>query len=173
MKASLRSLLPAPVLAALSLTPAAAQTDARDTVSGNPPPASAAAADAPTASTYKLVQVAGRELPVEVEKGWRCRDDVVSGTLSLQENRWRLETTKRETCGDRTREELDSDDGRYRMEGQSIRFFDEDGEANDKDWDLIGKEIDLDEMTTGTLGTDGTLTVQLADEKTTLVFRRQ
>jgi hypothetical protein len=157
----------------LSLTPAAAQTDARDTVSGNPPPASAAAADAPASSTYKLVQVAGRELPVEVDKGLRCRDDVVSGTLSLQENRWRLETTKRETCGDRTREELDSDDGRYRMEGQSIRFFDEDGEANDKDWDLIGKEIDLDEMTTGTLGTDGTLTVQLADEKTTLVFRRQ
>jgi hypothetical protein len=157
----------------LSLTPAAAQTDARDTVSGNPPPASAAAADAPAASTYKLVQVAGRELPVEVEKGWRCRDDVVSGTLSLQENRWRLETTKRETCGDRTREELDSDDGRYRMEGQSIRFFDDDGEANDKDWNLIGKEIDLDEMTAGTLGTDGTLTVQLADEKTALVFRRQ
>jgi hypothetical protein len=59
------------------------------------------------------------------------------------------------------------------MEGQSIRFFDEDGEANGKDWNLIGKEIDLDEMTTGMLGSDGTLTVQLADEKTTLVFRRQ
>ena len=161
-------------LGILAISTAAAQTDTRDTNrTALPTAAEPAAAATSAAATYRLVQVAGRQLPVEIEKGWRCREDVVSGSLTLDGNgRWQLETTKRETCGSRTREELESDDGRYRAEGQTFRFFDEDGESNSKDWNLIGKDIDLDDMVTGSLGADGALTVQLADEETTLVFRR-
>lgn len=74
-------------------------------------------------------------------------------------------------CGSRTKTEVETDDGRYTTEGQTLRFFDEDGEENTKEWS-IGKDIDLDDLRLGTLGGDGTLTVQLADEETTLVFRR-
>jgi hypothetical protein len=156
-------------------TPATAQTVSRDTsATAAQAPAAQAPADltAPPATTYKLVQVGGKPLPVEVEKEWRCREDVTAGTLTLRDDgRWLLETTAREVCGDRTTTEQDDDDGRYTVEGQTLRFLDDDGEENTKDWN-IGKDVDLDDLRTGTLGTDGTLTVQLADEKTTLVFRR-
>jgi hypothetical protein len=157
-------------------TPATAQTVSRDTsaTAVQAPAAAAAPADltASPATTYQLVQVGGKPLPVEVEKEWRCREDVTAGKLSLgTDGRWLLETTEREVCGDRTRTELESDDGRYTTEGQTLRFFDEDGEENTKDWS-IGKDIDLADLRSGTIGADGTLTVQLADEETTLVFRR-
>lgn len=163
------------VLSVAGWASVAAQTESRETEA---PPAAAPApqsqsAPASAAQVFRLVQVASQALPVEIEKGWRCREDVTSGTLTLgADGRWQLQTVQRETCGDQTREELESDDGRYTADGQSFRFFDEDGEPHDKDVDLIGKDIDLDDMTRGSLTGDGTLTVQLADEKTTLVFRR-
>jgi hypothetical protein len=92
-------------------------------------------------------------------------------TLAGTDGRWLLETTKREVCGSRTKTEVETDDGRYTTEGQTLRFFDDDGEENTKEWS-IGKDIDLDDLTTGSLAAGGTLSVQLADEKTTLVFRR-
>ncbi|HET8624716.1 MAG TPA: hypothetical protein VFM14_14220 [Gemmatimonadales bacterium] len=49
--------------------------------------------------------------------------------------------------------ELDTDDGRFTTEGQTVRFFDDDGNENTKEWS-VGKDIDL------------------ADEKTILVCRR-
>jgi hypothetical protein len=125
-----------------------------------------------TATVYQLAQVGGKALPVEVEKGFRCREEVTGGKLTLaQDGRWLLETSQREHCGDRATDELDTDDGRYTTEGQTLRFFDDDGKENTKDWS-IGKDIDLDDLHSGTLGADGALTVLLADEKTTLVFRR-
>ncbi len=131
---------------------------------------SEAAATAPAETQYKLVQVSGKPLPALVEKEWRCQEDVLSGTLTLRDDgRWLLETVIRETCGDRTEEDRDSDDGRYRAEGNTIRFFDDDGEENtDRDDD----DIDLDEFKTGIRADDGSLTVQLADGRTTLLFRR-
>jgi hypothetical protein len=162
-------------LAGGAMAPAVAQTESRDTATAAAPAPTTTPATppaSPAATVYRLVEVGGKALPVEVEKGWRCREDVTAGTLRLgNDGRWVLETEKRETCGDRTRDELDTDDGRYKMEGQTLRFFDDDGEQNMKDWS-IGKDIDLDDLTTGSLAGDGTLTVQLADEKTTLVFRR-
>lgn len=126
----------------------------------------------PTATEYTLAQVAGKPLPVMVDKESHCEETVTAGTLTLSgENRWRLATVTSEVCGDRTDEDRDSDDGTYRTEGATIRFLDDDGDDSDRDRDL-GKELDLDELQTGTIADDGTLTVRLADEKTTLVFRR-
>jgi hypothetical protein len=108
-----------------------------------------------------------------VEKESRCQEDVTAGTLSLAgDGRWLLETTTRETCGDRTEEDRDRDDGMYRKQGASLQFLDDDGRENDdRDWG-IGAELDIDELQSGTLADDGTLTVQLADGETTLLFRR-
>ena len=53
--------------------------------------------------------------------------------------------------------------GAARYEGQT-------GRENTDDWDL-GREIDLDDLRTGTLAADGSLTVELADGKNRLVFR--
>jgi hypothetical protein len=173
-----RSLLPLAALtvAAGAWTSAAGQIEARDTATGAAPAPGSAAAAAPAATpvaiTFKLVQVGGQALPVEVEKGWRCREEVTAGALTLgAEGRWMLETTKRETCGDRTKDEIDTDEGRFTTEGQTYSFFDEDGEQSSKEWSL-GKDIDVDDFITGSLAGDGTLEVRLADEKTTLTFRR-
>ena len=134
-------------------------------------PGSSASAAAGTETRYSLASVSGKALPVEVEKELRCREDVTAGTLALRsDGRWRLETSRREVCGDRTEKDLDDDDGTYRTEGRTLRFFDGDGRENTDDWDL-GREIDLDDLRTGTLAADGSLTVELADGKNRLVFR--
>ena len=143
-----------------------------------PPPVEAATFDTATAATppvpaetrYTLAEVAGKPLPVEVEKEWRCREEVTAGTLTLRGDRWRLETVQRETCGDRTEEDRDTDDGIYRTEGGTLRFFDDDGREKSDDWDL-DRDLDLDDLRSGTRGADGSLTVLLADGKTRLVFR--
>lgn len=135
-------------------------------------PAAQAPAPAPAERRYALVDVGGKGLPVEIEKEWRCRDEVTAGTLVLREDsRWRLETSVREICGDRTKMDQDDEDGTYRTEGATIHFLDDDGNRNEADWSLE-REIDLDELDHGTID-GGTLTVRLADEKTVLRFQRQ
>lgn len=138
-------------------------------------PAGAQTPDSAAAGTtrYTLVEVGGKPLPVEVDKEWRCRESVHAGTLMLRDDgRWLLETSKREVCGDRTEEDRDDEDGTWKAEGNTLRFYDDDGRENTDDWDL-DRDIDLDDLTTGTLRDDGTLTVQLADDETTLLFRRE
>ena len=146
---------------------AAAWTPAATQVSDSAQP------PAPGTTRYTLAEVAGKPLPAQVEKEWRCREDVTAGSLTLSEDgRWLLETTTRQVCGDRTEEDRDDDDGTYRTEGGTIHFLDDDGRENtDRGWG-IGTEIDLDELRAGTIADDGTLRVQLADGRTTLVFRR-
>lgn len=154
-----RPLAAVAIAAALSLTVTAA-------------PAAQTAA-APAETRYVLVEVGGKGLPVQIEKEWRCREDVTAGTLRLREDgRWRLETTVRETCGDRAEMEHEDEDGRYRTEGTTIHFLDDDGNRNHADWSLR-QEIDLDELDQGTPADGGTLTVRLADGKTVLRFRRE
>jgi hypothetical protein len=132
-----------------------------------------AEAGAPAERRYTLVEVDGKGLPVETEREWRCRDEVTAGTLVLRDDgRWRLETSVRETCADRTEMDQDDEEGMYRTEGTTIQFLDEDGDRNDADWNLV-REIDLDELDQGSLAEGGTLTVRLADEKTVLRFRNQ
>ena len=146
--------------------PGAETQQAADTLAPGAAPATPAPAAAAAETRYTLTQVNGKALPVEVEKEWRCREEVTAGTLTLQGDRWRLELAERETCGDRTKEDRDTDDGVYRTEGGTLRFLDDDGRVEDDD-----DRDDLDDLRSGTRAGDGTLTVELADGTTRLVFR--
>ena len=66
----------------------------------------------------------------------------------------------------------EDEDGIYRAQGDTIQFFDEDGNRNDAEWSIL-PEIDLDELDRGSIADGSTLTVRLRDEKTMLRFRRQ
>jgi len=128
------------------------------------------------ASTWTLAQVDGRDLPALVETEDTCRDEVVSGTLTLAESTWTLETVERETCeGREPREERDTDRGTYTRSGQTLAFADDDGDGPDAadeadEADEADDDVDVDELATGT-EQGGTLTVRLR-EGHTLVFRR-
>ncbi|MGH7525576.1 MAG: hypothetical protein ACREMX_02615 [Gemmatimonadales bacterium] len=162
-----RALLPTIALALLGVarTSAAAQT----TETGPPP-----TPIQQLTKRYTLVEVAGKSLPTLIEKEGRCQKNVTAGVLMLSGGgRWFLETLTREVCEDRTEDDRDSDDGIYRTEGGTMRFFDDDGRVKTDRWWSIGTDIDLDQFKTGTIGNDGTLTVQLADGRTNLLFRRQ
>jgi hypothetical protein len=129
-----------------------------------------ATADGQASERYRLVEVAGSALPVEVEKEWSCRESVTRGTLTLgADSLWTLRYTKREVCGDRAEVENEDESGYYTMEGGTIRFRDDDDD--DRDWELR-RDVDLDDLESGTVAADGSLTVQLRDGKTTLLFRR-
>jgi hypothetical protein len=171
-----RTLAAAAVAATLSLTITAVATAQATAATPDTAQASGVAAHPPAPaqaeSRYTLVEVGGKGLPLEIEQEWSCRDEVTAGTLILREDsRWRLETSVRETCGDRTEMDQDDEDGTYRTEGATIHFLDDDGNRNDSDWSLE-REIDLDDLDQGSID-GGTLSVRLADEKTVLRFRRQ
>jgi len=170
----IRPLAAVAVAATLSVT---VTTAATAQVRAATPDTTGAAGPAPTEAAaerrYTLVDVGGKGLPVEIEKEWRCRDEVTAGTLVLRENgRWRLETSIRESCGSRTKMDQEDEDGIYRTEGTTIHFLDDDGDRNDADWSLE-TEIDLDELDHGSIADGDLLSVQLADEKTMLRFRRE
>lgn len=126
---------------------------------------------APTDERYRLLTIAGKPLPAVVEKERSCREEVTRGTVALgADSLWSLHVTTREVCGERSEEEFDTDGGRYSREGSSLRFHDDDGD-DDRDWRL-GEEMDVDDLKTGTVSSDGSLTVQMGDGKTSLVFRK-
>jgi hypothetical protein len=165
-------------LAAGASAPAAAQVVDSTRVPAGVERASrlADAAPAPATATtrYVLVEIAGKALPALVEKEWRCREDVVAGALTLSDDgRWLFETTTREACGDRSKEDRDRDDGTYSSDGAALTFRDDDGHQSAERGLKVGTDIDLDELERGTIAGDGTLRVQLADARTTLVFRRE
>jgi hypothetical protein len=156
----------------LAVTAASAQTPATSET-GETPVAAQPPAAAQVEHRYTLVDVGGRALPAEIEKEWRCREEVTAGTLVLRgDGRWRLETSLRETCGGRAEMDQEDEDGTYRAQGDTIQFFDEDGHRNDGEWSIL-PEIDLDELDRGSIADGSTLTVRLTDEKTMLRFRRQ
>ena len=154
-------------------TAASAQTPSASADTGAAVLANQAPAAAPAERRFTLVEVGGKALPVQVDKEWRCREEVTAGTLVLRgDGRWRLGTSIRETCGDRTKMDQEDEDGLYRTEGGTIQFLDDDGNRNDDDWHVL-PEIDLDELDQGSIADGGTLTVRLADEKTVLKFKEQ
>lgn len=157
------------VAGALATAPAAAGAQVSDSA-----PAGAEVSDSARGLTrYTLVEVGGNALPALVEKELRCREEVTDGALTLRDDgHWLLETTTREVCGDRTEEDRDTDDGTYSAQGATLRFLDDEGRVPSDDGWGIGTDIDLDELASGTLAGDGGLKVQLADGRTTLVFRR-
>lgn len=125
-------------------------------------------AEAQGEQRYRLVEVGGSALPVQVDKGWRCRDSLTSATLTLgSDSLWSLQYTEREVCGDRAEVEEEHERGRYSVVADTIRFHgDDDGDDRDDD------ELELDELALATLAADGTLTGRLRDGRTTVVFRR-
>ena len=128
-----------------------------------------AATIAPTTQRYRLIEVAGTALPAEVEKSWNCREYVTRGDLTLgSDSLWSLRVTLREVCGERAEVETETEHGRYSVAGDTVRFFDDDGD-DDRD---TGDDVDLDDLKGGTLAADGTLTVRLEDDRSTLVFRK-
>lgn len=127
-------------------------------------------AEAQAEQRYRLVEVGGRALPVEVEKEWRCRESVTQATLTLRpDSLWAMDYTKREVCGDREEVETEREDGRYSVVADTIRFHDDDG---DDDRDDRDDDVDLDDLATATRAADGALTARLRDGRTTLLFRR-
>jgi hypothetical protein len=71
-------------------------------------------------------------------------------------------------CGERAEVETETEHGRYSVAGDTVRFFDDDDD-DDRD---TGDDVDLDDLKSGTLAADGTLTVRLEDDRSTLVFRK-
>lgn len=126
-------------------------------------------AEAQAEERYRLVEVAGSKLPVEVEKEWRCREYLTEAALTLgADSLWRMQYTKREVCGDREEIETETEDGRYTVVADTIRFLDDDDDEDDR----VDDDLDVDDLATATRGANGTLTGRLRDGKTTLVFRR-
>jgi len=56
------------------------------------------------------------------------------------------------------------------IRSQALRSYDGDGK-HDRNWDL-GGDLDLDDLESGTLAPDGTVTVRLDDGETELLFRQ-
>ena len=130
-----------------------------------------AATTAPTTQTYRLLEVAGSALPAEVEKEGNCRESVTRGDLTLgSDSLWSFRVTLREACGERVEVETETEHGRYSVAGETVQFFDDDDDDDD-DRD-IGDDMDLDDLKSGIFAPDGTLSVRLDDDQTTLVFRK-
>ena len=128
-----------------------------------------AVAQSTTDEMYQLVQVDGSDLPAVFEEDGQCREEIVSGTLTLAaDGTWSLDILERDVCGDRIDEGREREDGRYTVAGDEITFLDEDGDPEDTD---ENKRPDIDDLISGTRDGD-TLTVLLDDGRTQLVFRR-
>ena len=122
---------------------------------------------------YQLVEVAGSKLPVVVEKEWRCQESVTRGTLTLESDSvWIFRSTVREECGSRAKVDNEIENGLYRRNGSTLRFYDADEDPDEgKDWDLR-VDLDLDDFESGSVAPDGALAVRLRDGETTLIFRQ-
>jgi hypothetical protein len=124
-------------------------------------------------TTYTLLEVGGKSLPTLIEQEWRCHKDIVAGTLVLSGGgRWLLQTVTREVCGGQTSVQRSTADGIYRTEAGTMHLYDENGRERTRRGWSFWTDIDLDELRTGTFGSEGTLTVQLSDGHTELVFRQ-
>jgi hypothetical protein len=149
-------------LGAAALVVAAERSGAQDAGPGVP-------------GTYTLAQVDGRALPAVVETDGTCRDELVSGTLTLADGAWTLETVERELCeGQAPREDRETERGRYTLAGAAVTFTEDDADADDADdtraSGATAGDLDVDEPASGTV--DGaTLTVRLREGQT-VVFRR-
>ena len=131
-----------------------------------------AAGDASAQEAWQLARVNGSALPAVIEQDDDgCRDELVSGTLTLSgDGTWVLQTRERETCGDDVDEETEREDGRYARDAGAITFTDQDGDSEDADDEDADDGIDVDDFVSGSADA-GSLTVRL-DDGNTLTFRR-
>lgn len=115
---------------------------------------------------WRLSQVDGNALPHVVDQDDDgCREEIVAGTLTLHaDGRWVLETQEREICGNEVEDETEEEDGRYEVQGETVRFADDDGEV-----ETDGN--DVDDIAQGTRNA-ATLTVRSGGGDRVLVFTR-
>lgn len=129
-----------------------------------------AAAQVESQQVFQLVQLDGEDLPAVIDHDDACHEELQTATLTLEPNgRWQLDMVENEVCGDMRREDQDDEDGRYEIDGNTIRFLDDDGDPPSPDDD---PDIDVDELHTGTLSDQG-LVVVLSDGETELMFQQQ
>lgn len=134
--------------------------------------AGAAAAQQPAAAsslpgTYELVEVKEAPLPVTVEEKGNCVEQVTAGKLILEPGgSWKIELTEVETCGTDVDTDMETEDGRYSVNGSSINFR-ADGDAAD---DPDPNELDLDEAVSGTI--EGDMIHVTMRDNVVAVFRR-
>lgn len=124
--------------------------------------------------TWSLVEVGGEALPIVVDQEDDCREELIAGTLTVDaDGTWTFVTREREICGDDVEVSEDREEGRHVLDGETVRFLDEDGEPQDDedgDDDEDG-ELDVEDLTIGTRS-GATMTVEVADGTGTLLFRR-
>ena len=121
---------------------------------------------------YRLEQVGGQALPVVLEQDAECREDLLEATLTLEaDGEWELSTREQEVCGADTAADDEVEEGDFTVDGQTIRFVEEDAPI-DVDPDDDPTEIDVEDLAVGTRG-EGVLNVRLRDGRTELLFRRQ
>jgi hypothetical protein len=124
--------------------------------------------------TYRLTEIDSAPLPtvVDVDDEGRCREELVSATLTLHTGgRWNLVSRDRKVCYGDLVEDVDEefDEGHFLVDGSTITFLDEQGHLPRVDYDL-DRDIEIDDLGTGTLGRNG-LSVRLEDGPVA-IFRR-
>jgi hypothetical protein len=81
---------------------------------------------APTASlagAYTLAQVDDVKLPALLSEEAGCRREVTAATLTLQaDNKWALEATIRETCGEKVAEKMSHQTGSFTATAAALEF---------------------------------------------------
>lgn len=139
--------------------PAAAQT-----------PVTSSPSQAPVAGTYELVEVGDSPLPTTVEETTECVERVTAGKLVLEEDGdWQLELIESETCGTDVSDDTETEEGDYAVSGDAIDFRPDEDDPEDEGDEP--DELDIDELSTGTIAGD-TIRVRIHGTETEAVFRR-
>ncbi len=129
--------------------------------------ATAGVAQSPHAGTYELVDIAGNALPAVVETTDDCTEEVTSAQLVLEADwTFRLEVNERETCGTDVEEDVETEEGVFTMDGETI-LFDIDEDPDDDD----STEIELDQLLSATVDGD-MLHVTVRDTDAMVMFRK-
>ncbi len=120
------------------------------------------------AGSYALIEIGGKPLPATVEIEDDCREDIVSATLTLNDDgTWKLESLERDVCpGKAGEDENESETGRYRVTGGTAEFLDDDGKSQrEKEGE------DLDDLSAATIAAN-IIRVKLGATETIAVFRK-
>lgn len=80
-------------------------------------------APAPFAGVYALAQVDKADLPALLSEKDGCRNEITAAVLTLTaQNKYTLETTVRETCGEKTQEKTTTEQGTFTADAVKLTF---------------------------------------------------
>jgi hypothetical protein len=121
------------------------------------------------AGAYTLAQVDEVDLPVLLTEAEGCRREVTSATLSLQpDNRYRLDATVRQTCGETVEETSAVEEGSLEATGNDLTFTRDEKPVEPGE---TPAPFEIENLSTGTLDENG-LSVKIAGQEKVFVFRR-